>query len=254
MQIRIIKILKNYYKYFILFIFIILLIISSIIYAEQNKPIEHKNIEEKVIKKETKVVKEESKIKVDIKGSVKKEGVYELNKDSRVIDVIKLAGGLKENANTSYINLSKIITDQMVIIIYSDKEIEEYKKEKVITKYIEIKKDCTCPDNFNDACIEENNDQVNEETSNEETNSEETSNEETSNEETTNTDPINNKISINTAKEEQLQTLTGIGESKAQAIIKYRLEKGLFTKIEDIKNVTGIGDSLFEKIKSNITV
>lgn len=249
MQIRIIKILKNYYKYFILFIFIILLIISSIIYAEKNKPIEHKNIEEKEIRIETKVVKEETKIKVDIKGSVKKEGVYELNKNSRVIDVIKLAGGLKENANTSYINLSKILTDQMVIIIYSDKEIEEYKKEKVITKYIEIKKDCTCPDSFNDACIEENNDQLNEETSNEETNSEETSSEEP-----TNTDPINNKISINTANEEQLQTLTGIGVSKAQAIIKYRLEKGLFGKIEDIKNVTGIGDSLFEKIKSNITV
>ncbi|HPZ24249.1 MAG TPA: ComEA family DNA-binding protein, partial [Bacilli bacterium] len=60
-------------------------------------------------------------------------------------------------------------------------------------------------------------------------------------------------ININTATIEELQTLTGIGESKAKAIIEYR-EKTPFVKIEDIKNVTGIGDSLFEKIKDNISV
>ena len=48
-------------------------------------------------------------------------------------------------------------------------------------------------------------------------------------------------------------TLTGIGDSKAEDIIKYREENGLFKTIEDIKNVSGIGDSLFAKIKENIT-
>ena len=53
---------------------------------------------------------------------------------------------------------------------------------------------------------------------------------------------------------EQLQTLSGIGESKAQAIIDYRNEFGNFKSIEDILNVSGIGESIYEKIKNNITV
>ena len=48
--------------------------------------------------------------------------------------------------------------------------------------------------------------------------------------------------------------LPSIGESKADKIILYREENGLFKSIEDIKNVSGIGDSLFEKIKDYITV
>ena len=59
------------------------------------------------------------KLKVDIKGYVKKAGVYELDSNSRVIDVIEKAGGLKENANTEYINLSKKLVDEMIIIVYS---------------------------------------------------------------------------------------------------------------------------------------
>ena len=65
---------------------------------------------------------------------------------------------------------------------------------------------------------------------------------------------INDKVSINSATKEELMTLTGIGEAKANAIISYRNENGLFKNIEDIKNVSGIGDSIFEKIKDNITL
>ena len=49
-------------------------------------------------------------------------------------------------------------------------------------------------------------------------------------------------------------TLNGIGESKADAIINYRNENGLFKTIEDLKNVSGVGNSVFEKIKNNITL
>lgn len=62
------------------------------------------------------------------------------------------------------------------------------------------------------------------------------------------------KVNINTATQAQLETLSGIGPSTAAKIIAYREENGRFTKIEDIKNVSGIGDSKFEKIKDNITV
>ena len=49
-------------------------------------------------------------------------------------------------------------------------------------------------------------------------------------------------------------TVSGIGESKAEAIIKYREENDKFSSIDDIKKVSGIGDSLFEEIKDYITV
>ncbi|MCD7033029.1 helix-hairpin-helix domain-containing protein [Metabacillus sp. GX 13764] len=61
-------------------------------------------------------------------------------------------------------------------------------------------------------------------------------------------------VNLNSADEEQLQTLTGIGPSKAAAIIGYREEKGSFQKIEDLKEVTGIGEKTFEKLKEEITV
>ena len=62
-----------------------------------------------------------------------------------------------------------------------------------------------------------------------------------------------NLININSATKEELMTLSGIGESKARAIIDYRTQNK-FIKIEDIKNVSGIGDSAFEKIKDYIAV
>lgn len=154
---------------------------------------------------------------VDIKGEVNIPGVYELIKGSRVIDVIMEASGLTENANTRYINLSKILNDGDSIIIYSNKEIEDSKKDKT--------EECICEE-INSACIEEN---------------------------TTNS-ISNDLININTATKEQLMTLTGIGESKANEIIKYREENGNFKSIDEIINVNGISEKIFEKIKSNITI
>ena len=61
-------------------------------------------------------------------------------------------------------------------------------------------------------------------------------------------------VNINQATLEQLQTLTGIGPSKAEAILSYREEKGLFKSIDDIKNVSGIGEKTFEKLKEEITI
>lgn len=62
------------------------------------------------------------------------------------------------------------------------------------------------------------------------------------------------KVNLNTATKEELMTLTGIGESKADSIIRYREEKGKFQSIEDIKQIEGIKDGVFQKIKDLITV
>ncbi len=60
------------------------------------------------------------------------------------------------------------------------------------------------------------------------------------------------KININTATLEELTQISGIGEARAEAIIRYREEHGDFSCIEDIKNVSGIGDGLFEKMQDEI--
>ena len=188
---------------------------------------EKKEETEVVIKKKEKQTSSEIYFKVDIKGQVNNPGIYSLKEGSRVIDVIEASGGLTENANTTVINLSKKIEDEMVIIIYSNEEVNNFAKTKEVEKQVIdncIKKDENSLQN--DACINQSNEQ-------------------------SNTD--NNLININTATQEELMTLPGIGESKAKDIITYRSENA-FTSIEDIKNVPGIGESLFAKIKENITV
>lgn len=156
---------------------------------------------------------------VDIKGAVKKPGVYKVEATSIVNDVIKLAGGLKSNAYTLNINLSQAVKESMVIYIYTKNEIK--KKTNVALT------DTTCKTEIVEVnnCIEP----------------------------TTTTSKETSLININTATKEELMTLSGVGESKALAIIEYRTEKN-FLSIEDIMNVSGIGESAFAKIKDNITV
>lgn len=65
---------------------------------------------------------------------------------------------------------------------------------------------------------------------------------------------VNQKVNLNTASLQDLTALSGIGTTRAEAILAYRQENGSFSSIEDIKNVSGIGDGIFEKIKDSITV
>ena len=227
-------------KLLIFLVIAILALIFSIIYtvSKDNKVIEVEplQVDEEIIE-EKKVDDEEEIVKVDIKGYIKSPGVYELDSTSRVIDVINEAGGLIENANTEYINLSKKIVDEMVIIIYSNSEVEKFKETNKEIIYIEY--ECICPDNKNDACINEN-DVVN-------TNG--VKKEDSNSKNSTSTDY---KVSINTGTIEELITLDGIGESKAKAIIEYREKNGEFKNLEDLMNVSGIGESAYSKIKDNI--
>lgn len=221
------------YKIIIILTILILLLGSSILYTvlRPNKQEEIKEVIE--IKEVEEEIKIEETIKVDIKGSVNNPGVYEMNSGDRVIDVITKANGLKEEANTEYINLSKKIVDEMIIIIYSNNQVEKFKEEEKEIIYIEY--ECVCPDNINDTCIKED-DTVNTNGVKEETNSEEK----------------DNLVSINKGTLEELMTLTGVGESKAKAIIEYRETNGEFKTLEEIMNVSGIGESAYSKIKDNI--
>ena len=174
----------------------------------------------------TLAVKEEStKLYFDIKGSVKKPGVYEFIQGDKIIDAINKAGGLTKNATTNNLNLSKKLTNEMVIYVFSKNELTTTKAYEQISNASE----CKCE------TIEINN-YVDKNTTNESTNNE------------------TSKININTDNKEKLMTISGIGSSKADAIIEYRTKNGNFKTTEDIMNVSGISKTIYDKIKDIITV
>ena len=79
--------------------------------------------------------------------------------------------------------------------------------------------------------------------------------EENSSSENTKNNVLNNKININTATEDELsENLSGVGSAIAKRIVEYREQNGGFSNVEDIKNVSGIGDKMFEKIKDSICI
>lgn len=204
-------------------ILFIIIIISGIIYVVFNYFTQNKNKEnlenisqDIIINNQTENTTEENnnqeKIVIHITGAICNEGIYELEENSRIVDAVKMAGGLKEEADLKQINLAYVLEDGMKINIPSknDNSNENINNtENYITK-----------EKLNSS----NN-----------TNSAKTS-----------------KININSATQTELETLPGIGPSTALKIINYRKEKGKFNKIEDIKNVNGIGESKFNKIKEFI--
>lgn len=207
-----------------------LLIIVFLFFNKNSDEIELTSDLSLEIKEEvTEEIPKEEKIKVDIKGAVKNPGVYEINSNRRAADAIAISGGLTNDADTSTINLSKNLTDEMVIIIYTKEEVAEMLKGSTSIKYIE--KECICPKIENDACIDnviDNKPDTN-----------------TSNEQ---------KVSLNSATIDELMQLPGIGEVKAKVIIAYREENGGFKSIEELLEVNGIGESTFNKIKDQLSL
>jgi len=188
----------------------------------------------------------------DIKGAVTNPGVYTLPNESVVNDAIEIAGGLKNTASTSTINLSKTITNEMVIIIYTKNEL---KKQSSInggntsqSTSAKITQECFCPQVDISECVESNATIVDSSLNN-------STGTETKNSADMSSSSSNDKlISINTASKEELTRLTGIGDSKATNIIAYREEHGLYKSVDEIMNVSGIGASIFASIKDYITV
>lgn len=222
-------------KYFLLIIMFLLSLTSlgfslyntyylSNQYSKETVTLPDNHLEESS-KEETKELESipEEKYYVDIKGYVKKPGVYEVSKTSIVNDCLKLAGGLLKNADTTTINLSKPVSAAMVIYVPKKNEVIKSTTGKTTTTATEIPNNAAIPDNSNTSSD-------------------------------TSSATLNLKINLNTASKEELTKLSGIGEAKAQDIIDYRNTNGSFKTIEEIKNISGIGDALFAKIKDNITI
>lgn len=159
------------------------------------------------------------KIIIYIAGAIKNEGVYELDENSRIADCIEKAGGLTEDANLQDINLAYMLEDGMKIYIPKNSESNNHDNTESNATIENDKREKTVK-----------------------------------NIENKNSKTQNVKININTATQTELETLPGIGSSTALKIINYRKENGKFKSIEDIKNVNGIGDSKYNKIKDMIKI
>ena len=196
---------QNVKSIILAFVCSLVLIIGGLFYFNQNKTEDYSGVSFSNISNETNNKDEKAenrhdeKIFVDVKGAVKHPGVFETTKDKRVKDLIEEAGGLLDDADTSTLNLSQRVKDQMVIYVLKHGE-----KPK----------------------------QISDSSS------------------SSNTDVIN----INTANKEQLMKISGVGKTKAEAIIAHREKNGDFKKKEDITKVHGIGKATFEKIKDKIEV
>ncbi len=169
-----------------------------------------------------KILTQEKSVKVPIFicGAVAEPGVYYVEKSAIVNDVVLMSGGFTSEADSTYLNLASIILPNQKI--YIPKIGEEI--DKKINSY----------DNIEVGVNQEI--QINGQKANGNQNTQQ------------------GLININTATEKELQTLSGIGEVKAKAIIEYRTSTGRFKSIDELCNVSGIGSKTLEKIKPFITI
>lgn len=157
---------------------------------------------------------------VHIDGYINNPGVYEIKENDRIKTLIDKAGGFKEGYSIKNINLAAKLSDGDKIYIPS---VLEEKNSENNNNNININssgKGQNIKTDRNNVSIMKN----------------------------------NSKININTANISELKQITGIGESTANKIIDYRENVGKFKKIEDIKEVKGIGDAKYESLKNKITI
>ena len=192
---------------------------------EQDKKSEGENLEDKDSDEGQEKTEKNSTICVYICGAVVNEGVYEVPAGSRVSDVLDKAGGYSEEALHGYVNLARTLEDGERVYIPDKQELES----------LGILEGDGSSGGSDDSSG----------SGGASANGSSGSSADGSNEAL---------VNINTADSETLQTLPGIGEKKAADIIAYREEHGAFSSTEDLKNISGIGDSTFEKLSPHITV
>lgn len=166
---------------------------------------------------------QQAMIYVDVCGAVANPGVFQLAAGSRVFQAIEAAGGYLPEAALTCVNRAGVLTDGQQLYILTQEEMERQGLDPVeMAKASDGQMNGSAGTGQNTGMTA----QVQQD----------------------------NRININTADEAQLTTLTGIGATRAQAIIAYREENGPFAAIEDIMNVQGIKEGTFAKIKDEIVV
>lgn len=170
------------------------------------------------------------KIYVYITGEVNNPGVVLLNSGSRIVDAIEAAGGVTNKANISKVNLVYVLQDGMKVNIPNNTDLKNNENFEYITM--------SSGDEKNDANTGNSSTTITSESSS------------SKNESAFKISIVN----INTATQTELETLPGIGPSLALRIVNYRKENGKFSSIEDIKNVSGIGEAKYEDIKNYIKI
>ena len=156
----------------------------------------------------------ETSIVVYITGEVISPGIVNLETNSRIQDAIDSADGLTENADLTNVNLAYVLSDGQKIYIPNKDDNDN------LSIISDDDGDAIIKDNFSSGL----------------------------------SDNSNLEININTATQTQLEELPGIGPSTALKIIEYRNKHGKFNSIDDLKNISGIGDSKFNKIKDYINI
>lgn len=150
---------------------------------------------------------EDQLVTVDVKGAVKKPGVYQLQSNSRVHDALEKAGGMTEEADLKSINQAQKLSDEAVVYV-----------AKVGENAVDVT--TSAPANATSGTGQTKSTLVN----------------------------------LNTATEADFQTISGIGQKRAQDIIAYREANGRFKSVDELKNVSGIGAKTLEKLKEYVTV
>lgn len=201
-----------------LFIFLFIYIYKNLYESENSSEIILNNdinqIQNEQVNEKIGIINEKEKVIIHVVGEVNSPGVVTLEEGARIIDAINAAGGKTEEADLSKINLAYVVEDGTQI--YIPRINENLNQVELISTEA-------------GQSVVINNSNINEEEN-------------------------NTKVNINTANKEKLETLPGIGETTAQKIIDYREQNGKFTKIEDLRNVSGIGEAKFNSLKDKITV
>lgn len=162
-------------------------------------------------------------IYVQVVGAVLSPGVYELHSGDRVFQAIQEAGGYMADADIEYTNGARTLTDGECIYVYSIEETAKIAElandsDSVRVNPLSGAAMLYSSDGYEASCSDDG------------------------------------LININTADVSSLITLPGIGESRAKMIVEYREKNGRFNSIEDIKNVSGIGEATLANIKALIKV
>lgn len=191
---------------------------DKVLYSDYNNLyVQENEIVEEKFEEEVK-----NMIYVYVVGEVNMPSVVELEEGARVVDAIEKAGGITDSGEIKNLNLAYKLKDGEKLYIPSLDEVIESEGKSTNILYISSGIDSS---EVTDTNIEE-----------------------------TNSVDDNGLININTCTQVELETLIGIGPSTAKKIIDYREENGRFKKIEDIQNVSGIGEATFNDIKEEICV